>query len=148
MRIQHGRGFRAYGGRRVVIAVIALLSKPAMRKPFKRPDGIYWRPKAPGKQAGSWWCDIPSFATRTKAKEYLKYPTQKPLALLERIIKAGSDASRWRGIVFDLFCGCATTLVAADRLQHSLRKTALGSRPYHCAEQGRNRSPRKSATAM
>lgn len=34
------------------------------------------------------------------------------------------------------------------RLQPSLQKTALGSRPYHCAEQGRNRSPRQSATAI
>ncbi len=42
------------------------------------------------------------------------YPTQKPLALLERIIKASSNPG---DIVFDPFCGCATTLVAADRLQ-------------------------------
>ena len=41
------------------------------------------------------------------------YPTQKPLALLGRIIKASSNEG---DIVFDPFCGCATTLVAADRL--------------------------------
>ena len=84
-----------------------------MRKPFKRPDGTIWKPKEPGKQAGSWWYDIPSFATRMSAKERTGYPTQKPLALLERIIKASSNEG---DIVFDPFCGCATTLVAAHNL--------------------------------
>ena len=42
------------------------------------------------------------------------YPTQKPLALLDRIIKASLSKD---GVVLDPFCGCATTLVAADRLQ-------------------------------
>ena len=56
--------------------------------------------------------DIP-FVQGT-AKERVGYPTQKPLALLERIIKASSNESE---VVFDPFCGCATTLVAADRLQ-------------------------------
>lgn len=46
-------------------------------------------------------------------KERTGYPTQKPLALLERIIKASSNSGDF---VFDPFCGCATTLVAADRL--------------------------------
>ncbi len=44
------------------------------------------------------------------------YPTQKPLALLERIIKASSNEG---DVVFDPFCGCATTCVAADRLQRN-----------------------------
>ena len=48
------------------------------------------------------------------SREYLGYPTQKPLALLDRIIKASSNEG---DLVFDPFCGCATTLVAADRLQ-------------------------------
>ena len=42
------------------------------------------------------------------------YPTQKPVALLDRIVKASSNKG---DVVFDPFCGCATTLVAADRLQ-------------------------------
>ena len=49
-------------------------------------------------------------------KKKTGYPTQKPLALLERIIKASSNPG---DVVFDPFCGCATTLVAADRLQRS-----------------------------
>ena len=47
------------------------------------------------------------------AKERLGYPTQKPLALLDRIIKASSEPG---DVVLDPFCGCATALVAADRL--------------------------------
>ena len=48
------------------------------------------------------------------SKERTGYPTQKPLALLERIIRASSDKG---DMILDPFCGCATTLVAADRLQ-------------------------------
>ena len=47
------------------------------------------------------------------SKEYVGYPTQKPLKLLDRIIKASSNPG---DIVFDPFCGCATTLIAAERL--------------------------------
>ncbi len=45
--------------------------------------------------------------------ERLGYPTQKPLALLERIVKASSNAN---DIVLDAFCGCGTALVAAENL--------------------------------
>ncbi len=48
------------------------------------------------------------------SKERLGYPTQKPLALLYRVIEASSLAG---DVVMDPFCGCATTLVAADDLQ-------------------------------
>ena len=48
------------------------------------------------------------------SKERVGYPTQKPLALLHRIIKASSN----RGdLVFDPFCGCATACIAAEQLQ-------------------------------
>ena len=47
------------------------------------------------------------------SKERVGYPTQKPLSLLDRIIKASSNEG---DVVFDPFCGCATSLVAADRL--------------------------------
>ena len=60
------------------------------------------------------WTDIMSFQQHSTAKERTGYPTQKPLALLDRIIKASSNKG---DVVFDPFCGCATTLVAADRLQ-------------------------------
>ena len=48
-----------------------------------------------------------------KGKERTGYPTQKPLALYERIIKASSNEG---DMVLDPFCGCATTPVAAERL--------------------------------
>ncbi len=49
----------------------------------------------------------------SRARERTGYPTQKPVALLDRIISASSNEG---DMVFDPFCGCATTLVAADRL--------------------------------
>lgn len=48
------------------------------------------------------------------SKERSGYPTQKPLALLEQIIKASSNPG---DIVLDPFCGCATTCLAAQRLE-------------------------------
>ena len=50
----------------------------------------------------------------SQAKERTGYPTQKPLALLHRIIEASSNAG---DVVFDPFCGCATTCVAAQQTQ-------------------------------
>ena len=56
---------------------------------------------------------------RNVSKEGLGYPTQKPLALLERIIKASSNPG---DIIFDPFCGCGTTLDAA----HGLNRHWIG----------------------
>ena len=56
------------------------------------------------------WSDINVLASN--ARELVGYPTQKPLALYERIIKASSNPG---DIVLDPFCGCATTCVAAER---------------------------------
>ena len=58
------------------------------------------------------WTDI-NFIPPT-GKERVGYPTQKPLALYERIIKASSNEGDW---VLDPFCGCATTPIAAERLK-------------------------------
>ena len=57
------------------------------------------------------WDDIKQIGSH--AKERTGYPTQKPLALLERIIKASSNEG---DMVLDPFCGCATACVAAERL--------------------------------
>ncbi len=94
--------------------VPTLAGKFEMRKPFKRPDGTVWTPKEPGKAAGDWWYDIPGFATRMTASERTKYPTQKPLALLERIVAASSNSGE---VVLDPFCGCGTACDAAERLK-------------------------------
>ena len=57
------------------------------------------------------WTDIP--ALNPMSKERQGYPTQKPLALLERIIQASCPPN---GIVLDPFCGCGTTIHAAQNL--------------------------------
>ena len=49
----------------------------------------------------------------SQAEERIGYPTQKPLGLLERIISASTDAG---DVVLDPFCGCGTTIEAADKL--------------------------------
>ena len=59
----------------------------------------------------SLWIDINP--VNPVAKERIGYPTQKPLALLERIIKASSNEG---DMVLDPFCGCATACVAAENL--------------------------------
>jgi site-specific DNA-methyltransferase (adenine-specific) len=60
--------------------------------------------------AKDWW-EIPSVGSADKQR--LGYPTQKPLALLERIIKASSNKGN---TVLDPFCGCGTTIDAAQKL--------------------------------
>ena len=57
------------------------------------------------------WTDIP--ALNPMSNERQGYPTQKPLALLERIIQASCPPN---GIVLDPFCGCGTTIHAAQNL--------------------------------
>ena len=58
--------------------------------------------------------DVWNFSViNSQSKEKTGYPTQKPLKLLERIIKASSNEG---DIVLDPFCGCATTCVASDKL--------------------------------
>ena len=90
----HGGGFKG-GGRRI--------------------NDAYYTQK--GKIPETWWTDI-AVAVRS-SKERLGYPTQKPLKLLERIIKASSNPG---DIVFDPFCGCGTALDAA----HGLNRRWVG----------------------
>jgi len=63
-----------------------------------------------GKVPEDWWADLPIL---TNQRERTGYPTQKPLALYERIIRASSNQGDF---VLDPFCGCATTPIAAERL--------------------------------
>ena len=74
-----------------------------------------WKPsqtdkKSPGAPMRSVW-DISVIAPI--AKERLGYPTQKPLTLLERVIKASSDKD---DLILDPFAGCGTTVHAAEKL--------------------------------
>jgi DNA modification methylase len=64
-----------------------------------------------GALLGNIWTDIPPL--QASSIERLGYPTQKPLMLLERIIKASSNPN---DIILDAFCGCGTALVAAENL--------------------------------
>lgn len=70
------------------------------------------RPKQnPGRQVSNLWSDIAAIGSQ--ADERLGYPTQKPIALLNRIIEASSDVG---DVVFDPFCGCGTAIYAAHLL--------------------------------
>jgi len=64
-----------------------------------------------GVEAQDEWDDIPPI--NSQAKERLGYPTQKPLALLERIISSSSTED---DVVLDPFCGCGTAVDAAQKL--------------------------------
>lgn len=70
-----------------------------------------YAPNPFGKIPEDWWQLSP---INSQSKERLGYPTQKPRALLERIIKASSNEG---DIVLDGFCGCGTTLDAAEYLK-------------------------------
>lgn len=63
----------------------------------------------PGVPVQNDWSDI----TQASKKERLGYPTQKPVALLERILNASSNPG---DVVLDPFCGCGTTVHAAEKL--------------------------------
>jgi adenine-specific DNA-methyltransferase len=65
----------------------------------------------PGVSLQNVWTDLPPIGS--SAAERLGYPTQKPLALLERIVRASSNEN---DVVLDAFCGCGTALVAAQKL--------------------------------
>ena len=77
-----------------------------------RLDGlIEYLDEKEGMPVQDWWDDIPRIANT--ANERLHYPTQKPLALLERIIRASSNEGE---VVLDPFCGCGTAIAAAHKL--------------------------------
>jgi DNA modification methylase len=68
----------------------------------------------PGQPMPSLWADIPPI--NSQAQERLGYPTQKPEALLERIIQASSSEG---DAILDPFCGCGTTISAAQMLHRA-----------------------------
>ncbi len=77
----------------------------------KRPRLKRYLDEMPGTLVTNVWTDIPPINSR--AVERLGYPTQKPMALLERIIEASSNPG---DVVLDPFCGCGTAVVAAEKL--------------------------------
>ncbi len=91
---------RAYEERRVV-----------QSRPGAVPSQKRYLDEMPGNPVDSIWDDIRP--VQAQAKERTGYPTQKPLALLERIIAASSNPG---DLVLDPFAGCATACVAAEKL--------------------------------
>lgn len=65
----------------------------------------------PGVAIGDVWGDI--HPVQGQSREFLGYPTQKPLALIERILRTSSNAG---DLVLDPFCGCGTAIHAAQKL--------------------------------
>jgi DNA modification methylase len=93
-------------------------------KGVKIGDKVYL-PNALGKIPEDWW-DIP--ALPPMSSERIGYPTQKPEALLERIIKASSKEGN---LVADFFCGSGTTAVVAEKLGRKWIATDLGKFAIH-----------------
>ena len=90
-----------------MLDTIGLIHWSAAGKPrFKR----YLTDK-PTRNTPSLWDDIKPISA--KSKERLGFPTQKPIALLERVIQSATTNGDW---VLDPFCGCATACSAAERL--------------------------------
>jgi site-specific DNA-methyltransferase (adenine-specific) len=85
--------------------------KAGILDPTRRPRLKRYLNEMEGGVMGSIWSDIPPL--NSQAQERLGYPTQKPLALLERIIAASSNEG---DVVLDPFCGCGTAVHAAQKL--------------------------------
>jgi DNA modification methylase len=108
------KGYTPQWGWRTILKKLKALDK-AKRIEWSKTGRPYLKrylAEQKGTPISSVWDDIPPI--QAQAAERLGYPTQKPLALLERIIKASSNEN---DIVLDAFCGCGTALVAAQNLK-------------------------------
>src|SRR6266702_3426176 len=81
-------------------------TKPGAVPAYKR-----YLDEMPGTPLQDVWTDIQPIGAQ--AAERLGYPTQKPLALLDRIIQASSNPDSW---ILDPFCGCGTAIASAQKL--------------------------------
>jgi len=87
-------------------AGLVIQNKPGTVPRYKR-----YLDKQRGRSLGDVWTDIPPI--NSQAQERLGYPTQKPEALLERIINMSSNPG---DVCLDAFCGCGTAIASAQRL--------------------------------
>lgn len=85
--------------------------KVVMPTKGKKPRYKRYLDELKGKLVGNIWTDIPP--VNSQAKDSLDYPTQKPVELLERIIKASSIPN---DVVLDPFSGCGTAIAASQKL--------------------------------
>lgn len=107
------KGVRPYIGRFWGYAKNNLLGFAREGKLIHRETGMprlmQFADEMPGVPLQDLWSDIPP----VMGSQDLGYPTQKPLALLERVISASSNAG---DVVLDPFCGCGTAVAAAEKL--------------------------------
>ncbi len=94
----------------------------------KLPRRIYYLDESLGSQVQDVWIDISPL--NAVATERVNYPTQKPEALLERIIKASSNEG---DLVLDCFCGSGTTAAVAEKLGRRWITCDLGRFAIHTA---------------
>jgi len=95
------------------------LKYPRYKKYFEEDKGII---------IDNLWDDIGQIATHPTAQERVGYPTQKPEALLERIIQASSNEG---DLVADFFCGSGTTAAVAEKLGRKWLSCDLGRFAVH-----------------
>lgn len=111
------KGMKPYKGRHWAFSKEKMKQLEAEGRIVYRRTGmpVYKRylDEMPGVSLQDVWTDI---RLTSADKERIGYPTQKPLALLERIIKASSNEGE---VVLDPFCGCGTTIHAAQRLNRT-----------------------------
>lgn len=102
-------------GWRVSVEVMRRLDSEGRLAFPSKPDGRiarkHYLSEQEGRKAADVWTDIAPL--QGSGTERLGYPTQKPVALLERVIAASSNPG---DVVLDPFCGCGTTIDAAQRL--------------------------------
>ena len=88
-----------------------------------------WGQREDGKLMAD-WIYIPTL--NTMSKERTGYPTQKPLKLLETLVKASSHEG---DVVMDPFCGCATTCIAAEKLDRLWIGVDVSHKAYELVKQ-------------
>jgi len=111
-----GRGVRPYKGRYWAYSKANMERFESQGRLHYSSSGMprlkQYLDEAPGVSLQDIWTDIPPIGA--SRAERLGYPTQKPEALLERIIRASSNEG---DLVLDPFCGCGTAVVVAERLK-------------------------------
>jgi len=129
-----GRGF-VWNGRDPALREAFAATSLSMHFSRKDGDGRRYRERTiagktyryfadDGRALGSVWTDCPAMNANTPLrKETTGYPTQKPLTLLDRIVRASSLPG---GLVVDPFCGSGTTLVAAAKLGRRFAGSDVG----------------------
>jgi DNA modification methylase len=109
------KGVRPYSGRYWAYSKLKMEEFERQRRLIYTRTGMpeYKRylDEMPGVALQDIWTDIDPI--NSQAQERLRYPTQKPVSLLERIISASSNEG---DLVLDPFCGCGTTVHAAQKL--------------------------------